>query len=573
MVVKVPNGKEVEFREFQRHLPGVDDPERVQLCLRDMILKEHGYACSALRTGQLELLNFSSIIPMPPDRDSLHEAITLHRSGLLSEADAAYGAVLDREPRNARALRLRGILAREQGDSELSLRLLRKAVEIAPADGESAAELGLGYLAAGYLQLAEEAFRRALSRDPDSIKALANLGAVLQYRGHLAAAIACYQQVLARDPDDPETAANLAATLADAGHDAEALRVLAAPAPDDPGDPTLLATRGAVLLALEQPGEALPLLESAVQAAPRDDLLLINLALARQSNGDAAGARRALVAALRTNPDNARATADLAGLCLIAGEADEAVDLCANFLARHPGERLVLAAQGFALREAGQGEAADGLVDLERLVRIRELPVRGAGDAGAFNAGVTRVILADPSLATAPRSKATRGGRQTGEFSPDRDPALTPFRDALRVAVKDVTAVWRREGFAGHPALAWESPEYTLRIWATVLAPGGYQLPHIHPLAWLSGVYYVALPSGMGGADPAAGALEFGQPPERLRGRVAAPLRRVTPAEGRLVLFPSYLHHRTIPHAAPGERLSIAFDVVPLRPSGRPVRR
>ncbi len=278
-------------------------------------------------------------------------------------------------------------------------------------------------------------------------------------------------------------------------------------------------------------------------------------------------------AALRANPDNARATADLAGLCLSEGQADAAVALCADFLARHPGERLVLAAQGFALREAGQCDAADGLVDLERLVRIRELPVRGLVDGGAFNAGLAGAILADPSLAAAPRSKATRGGRQTGEFSPDRDPALTPFRDALRVAVKDVTADWRRDGFAGHPALAWETGGYTLRIWSTVLAPGGYQLPHIHPLAWLSGVYYVALPPGMGSADPAAGALEFGQPPERLRGRVAAPLRRVMPAEGGLVLFPSYFHHRTMPHAAPGERLSIAFDVVPLRSSGPPARR
>jgi len=33
---------------------------------------------------------------------------------------------------------------------------------------------------------------------------------------------------------------------------------------------------------------------------------------------------------------------------------------------------------------------------------------------------------------------------------------------------------------------------------------------------------------------------------------------------GRLVVFPSWYWHRTLPFAQPGERISIAFDVMPL---------
>jgi hypothetical protein len=41
------------------------------------------------------------------------------------------------------------------------------------------------------------------------------------------------------------------------------------------------------------------------------------------------------------------------------------------------------------------------------------------------------------------------------------------------------------------------------------------------------------------------------------------PLATVEPKPGRLVLFPSFLFHGTRPFAS-GERLTIAFDLVPV---------
>jgi hypothetical protein len=80
-------------------------------------------------------------------------------------------------------------------------------------------------------------------------------------------------------------------------------------------------------------------------------------------------------------------------------------------------------------------------------------------------------------------------------------------------------------------------------------------------------VYYVAVPPGMGagGDDPEAGWLEFGPPPARYRFQRPPPAKRVEPAEGRLVVFPSYLYHGTRPFTGPGERISIAVDVMPRR--------
>jgi hypothetical protein len=67
------------------------------------------------------------------------------------------------------------------------------------------------------------------------------------------------------------------------------------------------------------------------------------------------------------------------------------------------------------------------------------------------------------------------------------------------------------------------------------------------------------------GAEDWAGAIEFGRPPDDLEFSLEPPVRLVRPKEGLLVLFPSYLFHRTLPFESDQKRISIAFDVIPQR--------
>ncbi len=97
--------------------------------------------------------------------------------------------------------------------------------------------------------------------------------------------------------------------------------------------------------------------------------------------------------------------------------------------------------------------------------------------------------------------------------------------------------------------------QVALRMWGTLLPPGGAQRPHHHPLGHLSGVVYLPLPEAMQADDPLAGALEFGRP---------QPVHVVEPLPGRVVIFPSHLWHATRAFDAPGLRISLAFDVVSL---------
>ena len=103
---------------------------------------------------------------------------------------------------------------------------------------------------------------------------------------------------------------------------------------------------------------------------------------------------------------------------------------------------------------------------------------------------------------------------------------------------------------------------YRLHVWATQAAAQGYIDTHLHEDSWLSGAYYVQLPEALSKDDPEhAGWIEFGRPFARLPQWPEQALRRVCPQVGTLLLFPSYLFHRTLPYRGEGERISISFDL------------
>lgn len=95
--------------------------------------------------------------------------------------------------------------------------------------------------------------------------------------------------------------------------------------------------------------------------------------------------------------------------------------------------------------------------------------------------------------------------------------------------------------------------------WSVRLGAGGYHAAHVHPEGWLSSACYIDLPDAVDGADR-QGWIGFGGPP------FASDLPHQhfeKPEPGKLVLFPSYMWHGTIPFQGDQTRLTIAFDVVP----------
>lgn len=96
--------------------------------------------------------------------------------------------------------------------------------------------------------------------------------------------------------------------------------------------------------------------------------------------------------------------------------------------------------------------------------------------------------------------------------------------------------------------------------WSVQLSDGGYHHDHVHSAGWISSVYYVEVPSDLD-SDAHEGWLKFGD--TAFDPNNTGPHRFVQPTQGRLVLFPSYMVHGTVPIRAGKRRTTIAFDVVP----------
>jgi uncharacterized protein (TIGR02466 family) len=490
----------------------------------------------------------------------LREAMTLHQQGHLVEAGQAYDRVLAVENDHIQALRLHGILKRDCGDFDASISLLSRLTSRSPENAVFVGDLALSYMARGDLHEADELLRKALSLDPESPRELANLGALLQRRGHLREAIALHRRFLEQVPDDLEVRCNLANALMDAGLGQEALEECDATLELAPEHPLLLAARGAVHCGLDEFDQAIEILQPVVSAGDADDMVLINFAYALAGKRRFVDAAEVLQQAIDMSPGNARAVADLGNIFIGLNRAEEAVECCRRFLDRFPGERLVLATFAYALQASGQTERAGELLNFSGLVYATRLNTpAGYDDLGAFNVALADFVENHPSLHDSPVRKSTLGGGQTGELNPLDAQIVADFEAGIQDAIGAACQRFREHLPADDPSLSEPPDSWTLRVWGTVLRSGGRQTPHLHPLAWLSGVYYPRLPE----LDGDAGSLEFGIPPDNIGLDNLPETYRVAPKAGTLVLFPSYFYHCTRPFVADQSRVSVAFDVIP----------
>jgi hypothetical protein len=110
---------------------------------------------------------------------------------------------------------------------------------------------------------------------------------------------------------------------------------------------------------------------------------------------------------------------------------------------------------------------------------------------------------------------------------------------------------------------AMEPEDVVLTAWAVVSQGTGYNIRHLHPRGWLTGVFYAAAPEWALVDDNNEGSLRIGRPEEIPAGARGWPDLTIAPVPGRLILMPAYATHWTVPLSRPGLRVSVAMDFAP----------
>jgi tetratricopeptide (TPR) repeat protein len=554
-------------------------------------------------------------------------ALTLSPQARLTEARDALEAALEAAPKHPHILNSYGNLLGDMGEVDAALRAFEQALRIDPHYVDALINFGITATTAGQLTAAIKALELATALDPNAARGWTALGLAHQQNQQLETAMVQYRRALALQPQDVRTWHNMATALRDGDEAGAALAAFDTALLAGAKHPETLCGRAHVLAELGRFDEAivqyhdvmkaapdyldahetlarlLPQLgqqdialdsyHAALKAKPNEPLLWRSAISAARDMGDPAQMLRwahaatdiigaqldfdlARVSALSMQDEHAAAKTDL--LALLQQAPDHAGlhnSLTYTYLALGD----AAAAQHHALRTTylepdNQSAWAyltliwrllddpreQWLANYEQLVMPIDVPLSD-GVLAELEATLNGLHM----LHAHPAEQSLRGGTQTrGSLFNKKAPVLQSLQNAIKTSAAQALAALPND--PTHPFLCRKTPAISFSgSWSVKLRSAGFHINHMHPMGWLSSAFYVALPpeidhSAVGHSE--AGALAFGAPDSAL-GLNLPPRRIIRPKVGRLVIFPSYLWHGTIPFESETPRLTVAFDARP----------
>ena len=486
----------------------------------------------------------------------LNRAITAANAGQHDVAIAAADAGLTRFPGHPRLLGVKAMALKNNGQIEQSVVLFDAAVAADPNRALTRHNQAVTLRVACRFDEACEAFAVAERLGMAGAPFHANWAAAALEAGRVDEAADLYRRAIAADSSHGEAKVGLTRLQVEYRGGAEAFahyeRIALA------GDRLVDWIDFANILQVHRRNsEAAEVAGRAIAKYGEEPLLVAIQATAQGIEGDASAALGRLDRAFAGRSD-----APLASMAMLALRAGAEQQLRLN-----PDDQTAWATLSIAWRLTDDRREA-WLCDYERLVMITDVPsFDGALSPAIFAAEVAAML--DPLHLTlaAPGDQSLRSGTQTsGALFSRPDPSMQRFRVAIVAAAERAIADLGED--PTHPVLRRKSPRLDVAgSWSVRLSPGGHHVAHMHSQGWMSSAYYARLPldDGSGPIDHKVpdhrGWIQFGVPPAMFD-LDFAPRRIVEPRPGRLVLFPSYLWHGTLPFDQ-GDRLTAAFDFVP----------
>jgi tetratricopeptide (TPR) repeat protein len=545
----------------------------------------------------------------------------LRAFGKLPEARQAFEEALALAPDLPAALSSLGNLLDDMGEVEEAVQALQRATKLSPENNDFALNLGIVATNARRFENAEQALARYIRAAPGVARGWAAMAHLERQRGKPDTALQLYARAIELDPEDVRSRHNRATLLRELDRRAEALAEVEAMR-DMSVPPETAVLRAHLLGDLDRGDEAVAAYREVLRAAP--DQLEAQETLSRllPQLGRGEEALDGYREALRARPESpplwgsalraAFALGDYRQLAAWAEQAEAvigpypevriaraaamsrmgdhgpAVDTLRQVVADAPGDASAHQHLAHCLVAAGDPKSAEAhalraskiepldqapwalltviwrllndtrehwLADYERLV----MPIDLDSAAGFFDELALRLTELHTTREH-PADQSLRGGTQTrGNLFDRRDSLIERLTAQIRNGVLNRLRALPDD--PRHPFLSRKRKDIRFSgSWSVRLRSEGFHISHIHQDGWMSSALYVALPPEVGQAD--AGALAFGVPDAAL-GLDLPPRRIERPQVGRLVIFPSYFWHGTLPFESAHPRLTVAFDALP----------
>ena len=321
----------------------------------------------------------------------LIQATASFSRGELAQAESVCRTVLAAAPNNAAALHLLGLVRARGGDRQGGEELLRRSVELEPADTRLRLNLATFLRRAGRLEEAERVYRRVLQHEPGERGARHGLVLTLDSLGRAREAEIQCRTLVDLDRASPDGWAALGFVLANQNRLLEAEGAYRQALALNPAGAPLYRRLGAVLARLERAEEALAALTRAQSLGARGFELEFARGRSLGQLGRLEQAEQAYAAAVKLRPRDADAQLHLARVRQALGDPDFSSSLAAAVLEAREDLNLQ-EALAVLLLNAGRGDVA------ERLLRDE---LKRAGPVPRLRYVLARVMREGEQLAQA----------------------------------------------------------------------------------------------------------------------------------------------------------------------------
>ena len=522
-----------------------------------------GRALAAQGQTDAAILAFRTAIKCKPDFvDAFYELGSLqHRTGSYDDAEKSFRQILRLMPGHTPAKLMLGAVLVDGGRPQEAELPIRRAIAEA-SDPRMKAQLhtNLGIALRRQRKDTEalEQYDLAAALDPAVPGLAVHRGEALQNLGRHEQALAELEAMLARTPNDASVHHSYNDLLYRLGRTEEFLKSYDRVPPSRP----LMIGKAFFLSHAKRGEEAHAVYAQMLARDPSDQVAAIGAANTLTMAKRFAEAGAAFDRILAKQTDNAELYSCAAEAVVQGGDAQKAAWLCEQGLKLEPHNGACLAVLSIASRMLEDGRDED-INRYDTLVKSFDLDVpQGFSRMEDFNHELNAELDRLHPQTREFINQSLRGGTQT----PDQlFTAELPMVQKLKQRIDEAVARYACELTEDeqHPLLSRRAREFGYAgSWSSRLRDCGFHVNHIHPMGWISSCYYVAVPDAVRDEAGRQGWIKFGEP--SFEAGLKDPIRRaIQPAPGRLVLFPSYMWHGTVPFRDAAARTTIAFDVVP----------
>ena len=295
-------------------------------------------------------------------QEELETAQLYHRAGDLGKAEDMYIDLLKKEPSNADAHHLLGLIALQVGKNPAAQELIKAAVELDDSQALYHANLGAAYYAEQQFEPAEKEYQRACELDPEYDEAYLNLGIILKHQGRIEEAVEPLDRAVTLRPTDAKAFSILAECLARLEDHEQAESIARAAANLNPRDKEALVALVNAFALLNMPREAIPFARRLVNQEPSNPKHYQKLSRLCLDAGFTDQGTEHARKAMHLDPENHVAYKLLSRALLSSTEWDDALEVISQGVDRFPDNVDLLTQKAAILERKGHLKEAYEIV-------------------------------------------------------------------------------------------------------------------------------------------------------------------------------------------------------------------